>query len=127
MTKTILDSDNHLFCLLTGNHHPAHIDHEYAKKTKHGKPLVVGTYIFSLVVGMSVDDISREAIANLSYDSIIHHKPVFVGDTIRAESEIMSIKKQKTTFVKHVKTTAYNQHDEKVLSYERKILFDKWS
>ena len=84
--KTITESDNNLFTLLVMNHNPLHIDKEYAKNSQHGKILVVGTLVFSLVAGMSVSDISGKAIANLDYESILHHAPVFIGDTIHAES-----------------------------------------
>ena len=92
VTKTITESDNNLFCLLTMNHHPVHLDKEYAANKTHGEILVVGSYIFSLVVGMSVKDISGKAIANLNYDKIIHDKPVFIGDTLIAETEILEIR-----------------------------------
>ncbi len=69
--KTILESDNNLFCLLTMNHHPVHLDAEYAKSAQHGKVLVVGTFVFSLVVGLTVNDVSGRAIANLEYQEKI--------------------------------------------------------
>ena len=75
--KTITESEQSLFCLLTMNHHPIHIDDIFAKKSKFKKRLVVGTYLFSLVVGLSVRDISGKAIANLNYEKINHHGPVF--------------------------------------------------
>ena len=89
--KTVTESDNNLFSLLTMNHHPVHIDKEYAKKkTKYKKNLVVGTYTFSLIVGLTVADISGKAIANLNYHNINHEGPVFIGDTLYAKSEIVS-------------------------------------
>ena len=95
-TKTISESDNNLFCLLTMNHHPVHLNKEYAKQTQHGKILVVGTYVFSLVVGLSVRDISGKAIANLDYEKITHDRPVFIGDTIYAETEILDKRESKS-------------------------------
>jgi len=86
--KTVTESDNNLFCLLTLNRHPVHSDAEYAKSVYHGKILVVGTYVFSLVVGMSVRDISGLATANLEYSQVKHLQPVFIGDTIHARSTI---------------------------------------
>ena len=81
-SKTIFESDNNLFSLLTMNHHPVHINTQYALTSQHKEILVVGTLVFSLVVGLTVSDISGKAIANLSYDKIIHKEPVFIGDTI---------------------------------------------
>lgn len=126
--KTITESDNNLFCLLTMNHHPVHLDIEYAKKQQHGKILVVGTYVFSLVVGMSVSDISGKAIANLEYERITHDGPVFIGDTIHAESEILEVKESKSKpdrGIVYVETRAFNQTGAKVLSLRRRILIPK--
>jgi acyl dehydratase len=129
-TKTITESDNNLFCLLTMNHHPIHLDIEYAKNSQHGKILVVGTYILSLVVGMSVSDISGKAIANLDYEKITHDGPTFVGDTIRAETEVINKKESKTKpdrGIIYVETKAYNQRNEKILTLRRHILIPKES
>jgi acyl dehydratase len=70
LSKTIFESDNNLFCLLTMNHHPVHTNTDYASKNEHGKILVVGTLVFSLVVGMTVPDISGKAVANLGYEAV---------------------------------------------------------
>jgi acyl dehydratase len=89
---------------------------------------VVGSYIFSLVVGMSVKDISGKAIANLNYDKIIHDKPVFIGDTLIAETEILEIReseKKPDRGIVYVETKAYNQKNEKVLTFRRHILIPK--
>ncbi|MEA2103308.1 MAG: MaoC family dehydratase [Candidatus Cloacimonadota bacterium] len=126
--KAITESDNNLFCLLTMNHHPVHLDKEYAAKQIHRKILVVGTYILSLAVGMSVRDISGKAIANLDYEKVNHVAPVFIGDTIRAETEILSIRESRTKpdqGIIFVETKAYNQKEELVLSLKRHILVPK--
>jgi len=126
--KTITESDNNLFCLLTLNRHPIHSDIEFAKKSVHGKILVVGTYVLSLVVGMSVPHISGAAIANLEYEKIIHNGPVFIGDTIRAESTVLEIKpslKKPDRGVLYVETVAFNQNDEQVLTLRRRVLLPK--
>jgi acyl dehydratase len=123
--KTVTESDNNLFCLLTMNHHPIHSDFVYAENSQHKKVLVVGTYVLSLVVGMSVPDISGVAIANLEYEKVIHDNPVFIGDTIRAESEIIDVKyskSKKDRGIVYVKTCAYNQNDVRVLTFRRKVL-----
>ncbi len=126
--KTVTESDNNLFCLLTMNHHPVHLDAEYAKETQHGQVLVVGTYVLSLVVGMSVPDISGTAIANLEYERITHDCPVFVGDTLRAETEVLEVRASRTKpdrGIVYVETRAYNQRNEKVLVLRRKMLIPR--
>lgn len=122
--KTVQESDNNLFCLLTMNHHPVHLDNIFASKAYHGKTLVVGTYVISLVVGMSVRDISGLAIANLSYDEIRHHNPVFIGDTLTASTEILEKREtsKSNRGIVIVKTTALNQKEDLVLSFKRTIL-----
>ena len=126
--KTITESDQNLFCLLTMNHHPIHIDKIFADKSKFNKRLVVGTYVFSLVVGMTVRDISGKAIANLNYEKINHLAPVFNGDTISAYSKIIS-KETSASNNRNAKikimTVAQNQKKEKVLSFYRTILIKK--
>ena len=79
LSKTIFESDNNLFSLLTMNHHPVHTNLDYAQKNQHGKILVVGTLVFSIVVGMTVPDISGKAIANLGYEDVKHLSPVFIN------------------------------------------------
>ena len=105
-----------------------YIDKIFAKKSKFKKRLVVGTYVFSLVVGMTVRDISGKAIANLNYEKINHHAPVFIGDTINAYSKIIS--KEMSQSNKHnakikIMTVGQNQKKEKVLSFYRTILIKK--
>ena len=123
--KTITESDNNLFSLLTMNHHPVHLDTEYAKIKQHGRILVVGTLVFSLVVGMTVSDISGKAIANLDYEEILHKAPVFIGDTLLAETEILSVRLSRSKpdrGIIHVRTKAFNQSDIEVLSFRRHVL-----
>ncbi|MFH1196294.1 MAG: MaoC family dehydratase [bacterium] len=125
LSKTIFESDNNLFSLLTMNHHPLHTNIDYAAKETYGKTLVVGTLVFSLVVGISVPDISGKAIANLSYENIIHLNPVFINDTIYAKSEIIDLIPSKTKNDRGIvdaQTTAYNQNNIEVLKFKRKVL-----
>ncbi len=127
-SKTIFESDNNLFSLLTMNHHPVHTNIDYAAGTQHGKVLVVGTLVFSLVVGITVPDISGKAIANLMYESIDHLAPVFLNDTIYARTEILDVvpSKSKTDRgIVYVETTAYNQEKVDVLRFRRKVLVMK--
>ncbi len=127
--KTISESDNNLFCLLTRNDNPLHSDAHYMEGHQHGKILVAGTLVFSLVVGMSVRDTSGQAIANLDYEKITHDGPVFLGDTIYAETEILD--KRETSKgdrgIIHVESRAFNQRGEQVLTLRRRFLVPKGS
>ncbi|MEA3443929.1 MAG: MaoC family dehydratase [Bacteroidota bacterium] len=126
--KTIMESDNNLFCLLTRNPHPVHSDVEYVKALPHGKILVVGTLVISLVVGMSVADTSGKAIANLEYEKVTHDAPVFIGDTIYAESEISDVREstgKQDRGIVSITTRAYNQNGKQVLTMSRTFLVFK--
>jgi acyl dehydratase len=128
LSKTIFESDNNLFSLLTMNHHPVHLNQDYANGQQHGKILVVGTLVFSLVVGMTVPDISGKAIANLNYENIMHNGPVFVGDTLYAETEVLSVRESKSKRdrgIVYVETKAYNQNNDLVLTFRRNVLVPK--
>ena len=117
-TCTITESLNDLFCKITMNPHPVHTNVEYAKKAKHGKILVCGPLVFSLAVGLTVPEISQDAVCTLEYGRIIHHKPVFIGDTIRVESW----KSEKYGRITTYDSAVYNQKDKLVLSFYRKVL-----
>lgn len=128
LSKTIFESDNNLFSLLTMNHHPVHINTDYAAKSEHGKILVVGTLVFSLAVGITVPDISGKAIANLGYEKIEHLAPVFIGDTIYARTEILEVipsSSKPDRGIIYVETTAYNQEGRPVMKFRRKVLIKK--
>lgn len=127
LSKTIFESDNNLFSLLTMNHHPVHLNVEYCAQHQHQQILVVGTLVFSLVVGMTVPDISGKAVANLEYESVKHLAPVFIGDTIYSKTEILDKWETsgKNRGVVYVETIAYNQKGENVLSFRRKVLIPK--
>lgn len=125
LSKTIFESDNNLFCLLTMNSHPVHTNEDYAKKQQHGKILVVGTLVFSLVVGLTVADISGTAIANLDYENIKHLAPTFLGDTIYARSIILDkrlSKRKPDRGIVYVETVGYNQKGEDIISFRRHVL-----
>ena len=129
LSKTIFESDNNLFSLLTMNHHPVHLNLEHCEKHQHQQILVVGTLVFSLVVGITVPDISGKAIANLEYESVKHLAPVFINDTIFAKTEILEKweTSNNTRGIVFVETIAYNQRGEDVLSFRRKVLIPKKS
>jgi acyl dehydratase len=128
LSKTIFESDNNFFSLLTMNHHPVHTNLDYAKQNQHGKILVVGTLVFSLAVGMTVPDISGKAIANLGYEDIKHLNPVFLNDTLYVKTMILDkweSKNKADRGIVHVETIAYNQNGIDVLSFRRKVLVKK--
>ena len=128
LSKTIFESDNNFFSLLTMNHHPVHTNADYASKNQHGKILVVGTLVFSLAVGITVPDISGNAIANLEYESVKHLAPVFIGDTIYVRSTILDKRESKSKNdrgIIYVESTASNQLGIDVLSFRRKVLVKK--
>jgi acyl dehydratase len=127
-SKTIFESDNNLFALLTMNHHPLHTNIHVAEQEQHGKILVVGTLVFSIVVGITVPDISGKAIANLNYENIDHLAPVFINDTIYARTEILDVKpsnSKKDRGIIYVETTAYNQNNMDVLKFRRTVLIKR--
>lgn len=128
LSKTIFESDNNLFSLLTMNYHPVHTNVDYAKNQQHGQILVVGTLVFSLVVGITVPDISGKAIANLDYEEIKHLYPVYIGDTIYARTTILDKREsgsKKDRGVLYVKTVGYNQDGIEVISFNRHVLVKK--
>ena len=128
LSKTIFESDNNFFSLLTMNHYPIHTNVDYALKNQHGRILVVGTLVFSLAVGITVPDISGKAIANLEYEEIKHLSPVFLNDTIYVRSKILDKRESKTKVdrgIIYVESIAYNQHGVNVLSFKRKVLIKK--
>lgn len=128
LSKTIFESDNNFFSLLTMNHHPVHTNLDYASKNQHGKILVVGTLVFSLAVGITVPDISGKAIANLEYECVKHLNPVFLNDTIYVRTRILDKRESKTKKdrgVIYVESIASNQDGIDVLSFRRKVLVKK--
>ena len=123
--RTITETDNTWFTLLTMNQHPLHFDKEYATKTEFGKVLVNSCLTISLVTGMSVSDISQKTIANLGWDNVRLSGPVFVGDTLYAESQVLS-KRESNSRPKQgivsVETKGIKQDESVVISFERSML-----
>jgi acyl dehydratase len=127
--KTITEYDDHLFCMITMNHHPLHTDAWYAEQaTQFGKNVVVGNLVYSLVLGMSVPDVSGAAIANLEIETLQHKRPTFHGDTIYAETRVLdkveSTSKNDRGIVS-VETFGYNQRGEEVCYFRRKVMVPK--
>lgn len=126
--KTITESDNNTFTLLTMNPHPVHFDTEYCKGQQHGKILVVGTLVFSLIASMTVREISGRAIANLEYEFVKHEGPVFIGDTIYSKTTVLDKRESNSKpdrGIVYVETIGTNQHGEVILRFRRKILIKK--
>ena len=123
--KTITESEDHLFCLLTMNHHPLHINDVYASKSQQGRNVVAGPYVYSLMFGMTVNDVSGKAIANLATDELSHPNPVFHGDTLFVESEVLEVRPSESKpdrGVVKVHSRAYNQDGTLVAEFKRAVL-----
>ncbi len=124
--KTITEADDHLFCMLTMNHHPLHTNAWFAEhETVHGRNVVVGNLVYSLALGMSVPDVSGSAIANLEVESLVHRNPTFHGDTIYAETTVLDVvasRSRNDRGIVTVETRAFNQRGEEVCSFRRKVL-----
>ena len=128
--RTISEADNTWFTLLTMNQHPIHFDVEYAKHSEFGKPLVVSTLTVSILVGMSVSDVSQKAIANLGWKDIKLPKPVFAGDTLYAESTVLGKRASKSRpdqGIVTIRTIGKNQRGDVVCEFERTMLVMKRS
>jgi acyl dehydratase len=124
--KTITEADDHLFCLITMNHHPLHLDAWYAENdTVQKRNVVVGNLVYSLALGMSVPDVSGAAIANLEVESLVHRSPTFHGDTIYAETRVIEVVESRSRpdrGVVTVETKAFNQRGEEVCFFRRKVM-----
>lgn len=126
--RTISEADNTWFTLLTMNTHPLHFDHAYAAQTEFGKPLVNSTLTLAMVAGMSVSDTSQKAIANLGWKEIQLLAPVFVGDTIYAESEVLNKRESKSRpgqGIVTIKTSGKKADGTVCIVYERSFLVPK--
>ena len=126
--RTISEADNTWFTLLTMNQHPLHFDFAYAAKSEFGKPLVNSCLTLSIVAGMSVSDVSQKTIANLGWDKIKLTSPVYIGDTIYAESEVLAKRQSKsrpTQGIVTVKTVGKKADGSEFMSYERTMLIPK--
>ena len=123
--KTVTESDDHLFCLITMNHHPLHLNDVYASESQQGQNVVVGPLVYSLALGMSVSDVSGKAIANLATEELSHPNPVFHGDTLFAESEVLEVKPSRSKpdrGIVKVHTRVLNQHGTLVCEFKRLVL-----
>ena len=126
--RTLSEADNTWFSLLTMNQNPLHIDAAYSASTEFGQPLVNSCFTLSILVGMSVRDVSYKTVANLGWNDIRLTAPVFAGDTIYAESEVLSMRESKsrpTQGIVTVRTTGTKQDGTVFMTFERTILVPK--
>lgn len=123
--RTITETDNTWFTLLTNNTHDLHYNADYASRTEFGRPVVVSTLTLAIVTGLSVADVSQNAVANLGWDAVKLVAPVFAGDTIYAESEVLEVRPSRSRpgqGLVRVRTRGFNQRAETVITFERTML-----
>jgi acyl dehydratase len=126
--RTITETDNIWFTLLTMNTHPMHFDSEYAKASEFKRPIVCSPFTVALMVGMSVTDVSQKAIANLGWTDIKLTHPLFAGDTLYAESEVLGKRESQSrpgAGIVTVKTDGFNQDRRLVCTFNRSMLIAK--
>lgn len=129
LRRTVTDTDNIMTTTLTHNPQPLHLDREYAEATEFGKVVVNGIYTFGLMVGVSVGDTTLGTlIANLGYDKVVMPNPVFIGDTLRGETEVTELRESKSRPTAGIVTFThrmYNQRDQLVCQCLRTALLKK--
>ena len=126
--RTVLAADNAWFTLLTLNTNPVHFNHDYAARTEFGKPLVNSCLTLAIVTGQSVTDLSQNAMANLGWDEVRMPHPVFEGDTLYSQSEVLETRESKSrpnVGLVRVKTAGRNQHGTTVLEFKRTFMVYK--
>jgi acyl dehydratase len=123
--RTVTETDNAWFTLLTQNTAPIHFDRHYAAQTEFGRPLVDSTFTVALVTGQSVTDVSQNVMANLGWDEVRLPNPVFEGDTIYSQSEVLETRPSRSrgnVGIVTVKTTGYNQDGTVVITFKRTVM-----
>ena len=123
--RTVTETDNAWFTLLTQNTAPIHFDRHYAAQTEFGRPLVDSTFTVALVTGQSVTDVSQNVMANLGWDEVRLPAPVFEGDTIYSQSEVLETRQSRSrpnVGIVTVKTTGYNQDGTVVITFKRTVM-----
>jgi acyl dehydratase len=124
--KTVTEYDHQLFCLLTMARHPLHIDAHYAKTaTRYQQPLVIGSYVFSLLLGLSEADVAGQAITHKGFERIEHHAPVMHGDTLYAESEVLGkspVPDRPERGLVEIETRGRNQDGKLIMTFCRKLV-----
>ena len=124
--KTITEAEDHMFCLLTMAASPMHIDRHFAEnESEFGRSIVIGTYIYALLLGMSVPDISGRAIANLGVSELRHIAPMFHGDPLYGTTEVLTVRRsasRRSQGILTVRTEGFNQEDRKLCTFMRAVL-----
>jgi len=123
--RTIAEYDNTLFALLSMNQNPLFLDAEYAARQPLGRRPVIDTLVFSLTVGMSVADMTGNGIANLGYDSVAFERPLFPGDSLYAESEVLEKRESASKpdrGIVAIETRGYNQSKERIIVLRRRLV-----
>jgi itaconyl-CoA hydratase len=126
--RTINEADNTWFTLLTMNQHPLHFDREYAASSEFGRVLVNSCLTLSIVTGMSVSDVSQKTVANLGWREVKLTGPVFIGDTLYAESEVLAIRESRSRpqqGIVSIRTRGLKQDGSEVISFERAMLIPR--
>ena len=126
--RTITQQDNIWFTLLTMNTHPIHFDEEYAKHSEFGRCIVASPLTLAILVGMSVSDVSQKTIANLGWKEITLTHPVFAGDTLSSESEVLEKRESKSrpnAGIVSIRTRGFNQDKILVCQFDRTMLIPK--
>lgn len=127
--RTVTETDNLLFTVMTHNTQPLHLDVEAAKASEFGQILVNGTFTFALMIGLSITDTTLGTlIANLGYDKLVHPKPVAIGDTLRGTTEVVELKESKSRPTAGIVTFSHellNQRDEVVCRCLRMAMLKK--
>ena len=126
--RTVTETDNAWFTLLTQNTAPIHFDRHYAAQTEFGRPLVDSTFTVALVTGQSVTDVSQNVMANLGWDEVRLPAPVFEGDTIYSQSEVLGTRESRSrdnVGIVTVKTTGFNQEGTVVVTFKRTVMVYK--
>ena len=128
VARTVTETDNLLFTMLAMNTNELHFNEEAARASEWGKPLVNSTFTLALVLGLSVRDTTEAGGVNLGWKEIRLPKPVFVGDTLRSETEVLSVRESKSRpgqGIVEIRTRGLNQRDEVVCEFERSFLIPK--
>ncbi len=123
--RTVTETDNVWFTLLTQNTAPVHFDRHYAAQTEFGRPLVDSTFTVALVTGQSVTDVSQNVMANLGWDEVRLPAPVFEGDTIYSQSEVLETRPSRSrenVGIVTVRTTGFNQDGTVVITFKRTVM-----
>jgi acyl dehydratase len=123
--RTVTQTDNAWFTLLTQNTAPLHVDRHYASQTEFGRPLVNSAFTIALVTGQSVSDVSQNVLANLGWDEVRLPSPLFEGDTVYSASEVIEARESRSrpnVGIVTVRTTGFNQHGTPVITFRRSVM-----